>query len=168
MAEPYLGEIRLFTFNFAPKSWAFCNGQLLPINQNQALFSLLGTAFGGDGRTTFALPDFRGRLPIHCGDAYFPGTRGGENTHTLTLAEMPQHNHDVRVSDTYGAAKYAGGTAFLAGEPGGAYAPSLGTPVALNPATVADLGGGQPHENRQPFLALNFCIALGGIYPSSN
>ncbi len=172
MAEPFLSEIRLMSFVFAPKNWALCNGQLMPINQNQALFSLLGTAFGGDGRVNFALPDLRGRVPIHVGNGHTLGERGGEQAHTLSLAEMPTHTHFVQASYTNGNAvnpNFGGTGHVLAAEPGNPYAAGF-TPnaVALNAATVANVGGSQAHLNMQPFLTLSYCIALAGIFPSPN
>jgi microcystin-dependent protein len=154
------------TFNFPPKGWAFCNGQLLPINQNQALFSLLGTTYGGDGRVTFGLPNLQGRAPMHFGDGHTLGETGGEANHTLTVAETPPHSHQVNVSNatTGGTASPAG--AFLGGATN-AYLP--GTPTAtLSPSTVGIAGGSQQHPNQQPYLALSFCIALQGIFPSQN
>jgi microcystin-dependent protein len=166
MAEPFLSEIRIMSFNFAPKGWAMCNGQLLPINQNQALFSLLGTTFGGDGRVNFALPDLRGRVPMHVGGGHTLGARGGEQSHTVTVAEMPAHTHAFKVS-TGSATTAAANEAVLARAPAHAYA----TPsqlVALAPSASVQVGGSQAHLNMQPFLGLTFCIALQGIFPSPN
>ena len=166
MAEPFLSEIRLMSFEFPPKGWALCNGQLLPINQNQALFSLLGTTFGGDGRVNFALPDLRGRVPIHVGSGHSLGERGGEQAHTLSIAELPTHSHLVRASNsaTGGSAtpngKYLGG--------GNNVYSSAGPSTSLHPGTVTNTGGSQAHLNMQPFLTLSFCIALQGIFPSPN
>lgn len=164
MAEPFLGEIRLMSFVFAPKGWALCNGQLLPINQNQALFSLLGTTFGGDGRVNFALPDYRGRVPIHVGNGHTLGERGGEQAHTLSAGELPEHIHRVRASTTAtgGSASPAG--RYLGG--GNNVYRTDGSLTALSPATVSNTGGSQAHLNMQPFLTLSFCIALQGIFPS--
>ena len=165
MAEPFLSEIRLMSFNFAPKGWAMCNGQLLPINQNQALFALLGTTFGGDGRVNFALPDLRGRAPMHVGSGHNLGERAGEENHTLTQAEMPQHTHGVN------AAKQDANTNLPAGSlpaiAANAYAPPSAL-TTLAAGTVGNVGGSQPHTNQQPYLTLNFCIALQGIFPSPN
>ena len=164
MAEPFLAEIRIMSFNFAPKGWAMCNGQLLPINQNQALFSLLGTTFGGDGRTTFGLPDLRGRVPIHVGSGWSLGQKGGEEFHTVTQQEMPSHLHGVQANSA--AANKAVPTGnFLANVSTKVYGATVNL-TTLHPSTVSNLGGSQPHENRQPFLVLNFCIALQGIFPS--
>jgi len=169
MAEPFLSEVRIMSFVFAPKGWALCNGQLLPINQNQALFSLLGTTFGGDGRVNFALPDLRGRVPIHVGAGHTLGERGGEQAHTLSINEIPQHVHVLNASSAPGNSvnprPVSGGTLF-AQDPGNAYAPSAQNPTAFNAGTVANVGGSQAHLNMQPFLALSFCIALQGIFPS--
>lgn len=169
MAEPFLGEIRLMSFNFAPKGWALCNGQLLPINQNQALFSLLGTTFGGDGRVNFSLPDLRGRVPIHVGSAHTLGERGGEQAHTLSIAEIPTHTHVAQGVNVAATTTDPSG-AFLAVPPvglGAGYAPPSNL-AALNPAAVSNAGGSQAHLNMQPFLTLSFCIALQGIFPSPN
>ncbi|EHK54093.1 phage tail protein [Allomesorhizobium alhagi] len=155
------------SFVFPPKGWALCNGQLLPINQNQALFSLLGTTFGGDGRVNFALPDYRGRTPIHVGSGHTLGERGGEQAHTLSIAELPTHTHTANASPSDATAPIAAGNLPARAAPANPYiAPtSLG---ALNPATTANTGGSQAHLNMQPFLTLSFCIALQGIFPSPN
>jgi microcystin-dependent protein len=158
-------------FAWAPKGWALCNGQLLPINQNQALFSLLGTQFGGDGRVNFALPDLRGRIPIHQGDGWTIGQNGGEPTHTLTQNEMPQHIHFVTADTTIApdpdGVQPADNKRLAASAPANLYA-SAGNFTPMNPAAIGNVGGSQPHENRQPYLTLNFCIALIGIFPSQN
>ena len=164
MAEPFLSEIRIVSFNFAPKGWALCNGQLLPINQNQALFSLLGTPFGGDGRVTFALPDYQGRMPIHVGAGHTLGERGGETAHTLTISELPEHTHVPQASSATGRATGPAGNIFAASR--GSYAASA--TVATRANAVASVGGSQPHLNLPPFLTLNFVIALQGIFPSPN
>jgi microcystin-dependent protein len=166
MAEPFLSEIRLMSFVFAPKGWALCNGQLLPINQNQALFSLLGTTFGGDGRVNFALPDLRGRVPIHVGGDHTLGEAGGEQAHTLTVAELPAHTHVFNVSNARGTATSPGG-AVLAKAPANAYA-APSPLVAMAAASSVSVGGSQAHLNMQPFLTLTWCIALQGIFPSRN
>ena len=166
MAEPFLSEIRIFSFSFAPKGWALCNGQLLPINQNQALFSLLGTTYGGDGRVNFALPDLRGRSQIHTGNGHTLGERAGEEAHTLTSPEMATHTHFGNVSSSNGGALLPAGNVF-ATTPNQAYHDSSNlTPI--NPGTLATTGGSQPHLNMQPYLTLNICIALQGIFPSQN
>lgn len=168
MAEPFLSEIRLMSFEFAPKGWAQCNGQLLPINQNQGLFSLLGTTFGGDGRVNFALPDLRGRTPIHVGSGHTLGERGGEQAHTLSMAELPTHTHNLVASSTEGNAPVpnaSGAGTLFANTPKLIYGPPSDL-VATDPGNITTVGGSQAHLNMQPFLALNFCIALQGIFPS--
>lgn len=164
MAEPFLSEVRIMSFVFAPKGWALCNGQLLPINQNQGLFSLLGTTFGGDGRVNFALPDLRSRTPIHVGNGHTLGERGGEPAHTLSIAELPQHTHVLNGSSADANNALPGGN-LLAKSPQQVYGPATNL-VALNPGTVTSTGGSQAHLNMQPFLTLSFCIALQGIFPS--
>lgn len=165
MAEPFLSEIRLFSFDFPPRGWALCNGQLLPINQNQALFSLLGTNFGGDGRVNFALPDLRGRTPIHVGSGHTLGERGGEQAHTLSIAELPTHTHVLSGSSNVGTAFIASGNLFAKNSNFGYHTADtqLG---AMSPGSIPNVGGSQAHLNMQPFLVLNFCIALQGIFPS--
>jgi microcystin-dependent protein len=165
MAEPFLSEIRLMSFNFAPKGWAMCNGQLLPINQNQALFALLGTTFGGNGQTNFALPDLRARTPIHVGSGHSLGEQGGEQAHTLSLSELPTHVHVARGASNDADADAPGGN--LVATAANQYAPPAGF-TTLHPQTVANVGGSQAHLNMQPFLTLTFCIALQGIFPSPN
>lgn len=165
MAEPFLSEIRITSFNFPPKGWAFCNGQLLQINQNQALFSLLGTTYGGNGWTEFALPDLRGRIPIHMGAGHTLGERGGETAHTLSQSEMPTHTHPFSGSSAAGNTSVP--TGILATPRNAAYA-APGALVALAAASSAAVGGSQAHNNLQPFLVLNFIIALQGIFPSPN
>lgn len=166
MAEPFLSEIRIMSFSFAPKGWALCNGQLLPINQNQALFSLLGTTYGGDGRVNFALPDLRARTPIHVGSGHTLGERGGEQAHTLGIAEIPTHAHVARATSNVGDSQSGTGKV-LANVPGRIYADPASL-VNLSGPTVTNVGGSQAHENRQPFLTLTFSIALQGIFPSPN
>ncbi|MGL4288021.1 MAG: phage tail protein [Phreatobacter sp.] len=163
MAEPFLSEIRIMSFGFPPKGWALCDGQLLPINQNQALFSLLGTTFGGDGRVNFALPDYRGRVPIHVGNGHALGERGGEQAHTLSIGELPTHTHVGQATNTNGAVAIPAG-AFLGAVNNAYSAPTQLT--SINPGTIANQGGNQAHLNMQPFLTLSFCIALQGIFPS--
>ena len=167
MAEPFLSEIRIMSFVFAPKGWALCNGQLLPINQNQALFSLLGTTYGGDGRVNFALPDVRGRTPIHVGSGHTLGERGGEQAHTLSVAELPTHTHVLQASANDGTTLLPSSNVVLAKRAAEIYhAPT--NLVAMNVASVPNVGGSQAHLNMQPFLTLSFCIALQGIFPSPN
>ncbi len=167
MAEPFLSEIRIMSFVFAPKGWALCNGQLLPINQNQALFSLLGTTFGGDGRVNFALPDNRGRAPIHVGSGHTLGERGGEQAHTLSIAELPTHTHGLSGTSGGVTTNIADGTSQWGDTtPNQAYNGSGQNLAAMNPGILSSVGGSQAHLNMQPFLVLNFCIALQGIFPS--
>lgn len=200
MAEPFLSEIRLFSFSFPPKNWALCNGQSLPINQNQALFALLGTTYGGNGQTTFALPDLRGRVPIHFGGGHTLGERAGAEAHVLTALEMPAHTHVLNAgkdgtaltpggnrlgnagSDVYvppslvsplpdavveeaevALSWHEGVSRVYASGASGNLAASL---VAMNLGAVSNVGGSQAHFNMQPYLTLNFCIALTGIFPS--
>jgi len=168
MAEPFLSEIRIFSFGFPPKGWALCNGQLLPINQNQALFSLLGTTFGGDGRVNFALPNLQGQVPIHVGQGFTLGNKGGEQAHTLSLAELTTHVHSLN-GTTAAASQIIPGAALLgataATDPIYGNASSL---VTMDPSSITNVGGSQAHLNMQPFLTLTFCIALQGIFPSPN
>ena len=165
MAEPFLSEIRIMSFAYAPRGWALCNGQLLPINQNQALFSLLGTTFGGDGQVNFALPDLRGRTPIHAGSGHTVGERGGEQAHTLSLAELPTHTHPLGASQGNANIPTPGNAMF--GTSNNMYAAASGL-TGLNAQTITNVGGSQAHLNMQPFLTLSFCIALEGIFPSPN
>lgn len=165
MAEPFLSEIRIMSFNFPPRGWALCDGQLLPINQNQALFSLLGTTFGGDGRVNFALPDLRSRTPIHVGSGHTLGEQGGEQAHTLSIAEIPTHAHQLNASNTPPEVSTPIGN-MLAIRSNAYTAPQ--NLVAMSPASIANVGGSQAHLNMQPFLTLSFCIALQGIFPSPN
>jgi len=164
VASPYLSEIRIFSFNFAPRGWALCNGQVLPINQNQALFSLLGTNFGGNGVTVFNLPDLRSRSPIHFGAGFVLGQAGGEEFHTLTALELPGHNHLVGAVAQPGNAASPAGANFAAHR--GGYAESGSMPLAAG--TVGNTGANQAHANLQPYTVLSFCIALQGIFPSPN
>jgi microcystin-dependent protein len=169
MAEPFLSEIRIMSFAFAPKGWALCNGQFLPINQNQALFSLLGTTFGGDGRVNFALPDLRAQTPIHVGSGHTLGEKGGEAAHTLSIAELPTHVHVVNASTTTATTNTPANN-LVTGQSTAAslYASDASGLVAMAPAMIANVGGSQAHLNMQPFLTLSFCIALQGIFPSAN
>ena len=165
MSEPFLGEIKIISWNFPPKGWTFCNGQLLPINQNQALFAILGTTYGGDGRQTFGLPNLQGRTPVHVGDGIALGELGGETSHTLNISEIPAHNHVPVGSSATGTLTSASGNLW-----GGSSANPYGASpaVAMNPASVLPTGGNQPHENMSPYLVLNFIIALQGIFPSQS
>lgn len=167
MSEPFLGEIRIFGFDFPPRGWAFCDGQILPISQNQSLYSLLGTTYGGNGRTDFALPDMRGRTPMHRGDNNQLGSKGGEETHALSIAEIPGHDHKVFATSTVATAPVPNGNQLADSAPNEIYR-AAGSGAALNAATIGSAGGGQGHDNMQPWLALRFCIALQGLFPSRN
>lgn len=173
MSEPFLAEIRIVGFNFAPRGWAFCDGQILPINQNQSLYSLLGTTYGGDGRTTFALPDLRSRTPIHRDSNHQLGQKSGEETHTLSAAETPQHTHAFRYSTNAATDQRAstapGSTDSVLGNSNvDMYHAPGGTPAPMDPGAVSSVGGGQAHDNMMPYLTLNYCIALQGLFPSRN
>jgi microcystin-dependent protein len=183
MSTPFMGEIKIMSFNFAPKGWAQCNGQFLPINQNQALFSLFGTMYGGNGQTTFALPDLRGRVSMHVGGGHdVQGEKAGQEAHTITMSEMAAHNHfamgnntDALTSGTAGvipsATKAVAKARVSLPNSQTTSAQIYGTgPVnrAMKAGVITNIGGSQPHENRQPYLALNFCVALLGIFPSRN
>ena len=165
MSEPYLSEIKIFSFNLAPNGWARCNGQLLPINQNQALFSLLGTTYGGNGQTNFALPDLRGRVPMHFG-SHPMGERAGQESHTLTLNEMPAHTHQAVASSNGPTVKTVAGNFWASNTGFSPYGTTVDT--ALSPAALGNVGGSQPHNNMSPYLVLNMCIALQGVFPSRN
>ena len=167
MAEPFLSEVRIMSFDFAPKGWALCNGQLLPINQNQGLFSLLGTTFGGDGRVNFALPDLRGRTPIHVGSGHTLGERGGEPAHTISISELPEHTHVLNGSSTVATLDLCTNNMFAQTASLSIYT-GPNNLVSMNAGMVTNTGGSQAHLNMQPFLTLSFCIALQGIFPSPN
>jgi microcystin-dependent protein len=168
MAEPFLSEIRIFSFNFAPKGWALCNGQLLPINQNQALFSLLGTTYGGNGQTNFALPNLRGDVPIHMGNGHTLGETAGSSAVTLNIQQMPTHTHFLQATTTDANVKQVTNN-ILARSVLTPYAqPGAGNLQTFPPDAVTNFGGSQPHNNMMPYLVLNFCIALQGIFPSRN
>lgn len=165
MAEPFLSEIRIMSFNFPPKGWALCNGQLLPINQNQGLFSLLGTTYGGDGRVNFALPDLRGRAQIHMGDGHTLGEKAGSEAVTISQQTMPQHIHFLQGSTNLGTLDVVDG-ALPAKLASPIYSTNTQILAVFDPSSVTSVGGSQPHTNMQPFLVLSFCIALQGIFPS--
>jgi microcystin-dependent protein len=165
MSTPYLAEIRMFGFNFAPQGWAFCNGQLLPINQNTAVFSLLGTFFGGDGVNTFGLPNMQSRIPVHQGDGQVVGETGGAENVELTLPQMPAHTHQANCNGSAGTDASPKGNDWAQDNNGNApYSSSGGS--TLNANAIAPAGSGSPHPNIAPYLTLNFCIALAGIFPS--
>jgi microcystin-dependent protein len=166
VGEPFLGEIKMVSFNFPPKGWAEANGQLLPINQNQALFSLFGTNYGGDGRVNFAIPDLRGRAAMHQGAGHVMGERGGEPAHTLTQQEMPQHTHTLTAAGVQGSTGNPTGN-FLSASLDLIYLTPQSL-VGLNAATIGNTGGSQAHQNMQPVLVINFIVALQGIFPSQN
>jgi microcystin-dependent protein len=181
MATPFIGEIKIVSFNFAPKGWALCNGQLLPINQNQPLFSLFGTMYGGDGRVNFALPNLQGRVPVGVGGGSFTvqGQVSGEANHTLNISEMPQHNHTLMTKNAKpdlsggnlpgsGNKVTAQGLSTSSGTPPVNIYGTGGPSATMGPSSMTNAGGSQPHENRQPFLTLNMCVALQGIFPSRN
>jgi len=169
MSTPYLDEIKLVAFNFAPKGWTMCNGQLLPINQNQALFSLLGTTYGGNGQTTFGLPDLRGRVPLHFGPSFQLGANGGEYNHTITISELPQHTHPMQAQNS---------NANVANPAGNLLANTQTAPLAIYQqpvglvnmfvGNITNVGGSQAHQNQSPFLVMTWIIALQGIFPSRN
>jgi microcystin-dependent protein len=165
MSEPFLSEIKIMSFNFPPKGWAFCNGQFLPINQNQALFALLGTTYGGNGQTTFALPNLRGRVPIHFGSGHSLGEAAGSTSVTLNIQQLPTHLHGLQAQPANAGTNLATGN-FLAATTAIYHDPTSLT--TLNPGSVTSTGGSQPHNNMMPYLVLNFCIALQGIFPSQN
>jgi microcystin-dependent protein len=165
MSEPFLSEIKIVSFNFPPKGWALCNGQFLPINQNQALFALLGTTYGGNGQTTFALPNLRGRLPIHMGNGHTLGEAAGSTSVTVNIQQLPTHQHAVMGSPVNASGPVGTGNYF--GSANNAYV-AAGSLVAISPTTVTSVGGSQPHNNMMPYLVLNFIIALQGIFPSQN
>ena len=165
MAQPYVGEIRMFAGNFAPAGWMFCDGQQLPISENETLFQLIGTTYGGDGQTTFALPDLRGRVPIHQGTGFVLAETGGVETVTLTVAQMPGHDHPLSASTANASASGAGGNVLAQTPtytPYGAFSPAS----PLHGSAIEAVGGSQPHDNLQPYVCLNFIISLFGIFPS--
>jgi microcystin-dependent protein len=167
MATPYLGEIKIVSFNYAPQGWALCNGGLMPIVQNQALFSLLGTMYGGNGQTNFALPDLRGRIPMHFANQFYTqGQVGGEQAHTVTISELPTHSHVAFGTQSSGTQFVPQGL-MLANANLNAYA-GQNPPQNIEPATLSNVGGSQPHNNMSPFLTLTFCIALIGVFPDRN
>lgn len=170
MSSPYLSEIRIFSFNFAPSGWVMCNGQLLSISANQALFALVGTTYGGNGMTTFGVPNLQGRIPLHQGGGFTVGQTGGQETVTLTTSQMPAHVHQVQADAAIGdATSFNASGSYLANTaPAPLYSSGSSNMVAMAPEMVSSVGSGQAHENRQPFLTLNYCMAVQGIFPSRN
>lgn len=173
MSEPFLAEIKVFGFTFAPRGWAHCDGQILPINQNQSLYSLLGTTFGGDGRTSFGLPDLRGRIPVHMGDSqqgtnFNLGQKAGEETHTLQAAEIPSHSHQLNAASGVATAHTIAGNLPAANAQSINMFNTEGGGGAMTSGVVGSHGADQSHDNMQPYLAVNFCIALQGLFPSRN
>lgn len=167
MSDPFLGEVKVVSFNFAPRGWALCNGQLMSINQNQALYSVLGVQYGGDGVTTFALPNLQGRVPIHWGNRFVVGQAGGEAAHTLTINEMPTHTHPpVAQSAASNPGSDPTNSVWAPGSANMFAAAPAGPTVTMSPAAIGNTGANQPHENQSPYLVLNFVIALQGVYPS--
>ena len=171
MSEPFLAEIRIVGFNFAPRGWAFCDGQILPINQNQSLYSLMGTTYGGDGRTTFALPDLRGRVPVHVGQStgspFTQGQKGGQETHTLTTSEIPEHTHVAFGTESDQGSGIPSNQVLASAAENAYHSFAAANKQALAPTTLLPVGG-QAHNNMQPVQVLNFCIALQGLFPSRN
>ncbi len=168
MSEPYIGEVRLVPFNFAPDGWAFCNGSLLSISENAALFSLIGTTYGGDGVNTFALPNLQSRIPVHQGGSYVPGATGGAESVTLTLAQIPSHGHVAQCNSGATQTTTSPANAVWTNYNQTQYTNSSSLSSTMNSGALAQTGGNQPHENRMPFQVINFIIALVGIYPSQN
>ena len=167
MPTPFLGEIKMVSFNFAPQGYAFCNGQLLPINQNQALFSLMGTMYGGDGRVNFGLPDLRGRVPLHVGNGHTQGETGGASSHTLSISQLPAHTHTLMGSSAASANTPSATTVLGKSAPQAVYGGAANL-VAMDAASIGNAGGSQAHTNLQPYLVLGFVVALQGIFPSQD
>jgi len=165
MAQPYVGEIRIFAGNFAPAGWMFCDGQLLPISENETLFQLLGTTYGGDGQSTFALPDMRGRIPLHQGNGFILAETGGAEEITLTVQQIPAHTHPALATSGAGSSKGPSGLLFATAQ-GDVYSGSNGNKSVMSPNMIGSVGGSQPHTNFQPYLCVNFIISLFGIFPS--
>jgi microcystin-dependent protein len=165
MADPFMGEIRMMSFDFPPKGWAHCDGQTLPINQNQALFSLLGTTYGGNGQTTFQLPNLRGQVPIHMGNGHTLGERAGQTAVTVNIQQLPTHFHQLNGISGNGTLAIAAGN-LRAASPSQMYQAPDSNLVVMNAQSVTSVGGSQPHQNMQPYLVINFSIALQGVFPS--
>ena len=167
MASPYIGEIRMFGGNFAPLGWAFCNGQLLPIDQNDALYNLIGTTYGGDGQTTFALPNLQSRVPVHQGPGFVLGQQGGEESVTLTVSQIPAHSHALNADENSGT-QLSPTNNILAQTQNPLMYRAIAPALAMNPSSVQSAGGSQPHDNMIPFLVVNFIISLFGEFPSQS
>lgn len=168
MSEQFLGELRMFPFEFAPKGWALCEGQILPITQNQALFSLLGVTYGGNGTTNFALPDLRGKAPVHFGNSINLGETGGEEAHALTINELPSHTHEAVANSEVGQLREAQGHSWAKLGTVSGYSVSVDSDVMMKTSAISTSGDSQPHNNMQPYLVMNYCIAIQGIFPSRN
>jgi len=168
MSEPFIGEIKIMSFNFPPKGWAFCNGQLLPINQNQALFSLLGTTYGGDGRVNFGLPNLQGRTPMHMGNGHTLGELGGEQAHTINISELPTHTHTANAANVAATDNAPSNGRMISQSAGSNLYTAASNLQAMAPQALAVVGGSQSHQNMQPYSTLTFCIALQGIFPTQN
>jgi len=165
MAQPYVGEIRIFAGNFAPAGWMFCEGQLLPISENETLFNLIGTTYGGDGQSTFALPDLRGRIPLHQGNGFTLAETGGAETVTLTVSQIPAHTHPILCSSSVGNDPNANNNVLAESSAVSLYT-NANPAAAMAPQSISSVGGSQPHDNFQPYLCLDFIISLFGIFPS--
>ena len=168
MSEPFLSEIKIMSFGFPPRGWAMCNGQILPINQNQALFSLLGTTYGGDGRVNFGLPNLQGRTPMHVGNGHVLGEQGGEQAHTLSISEVPTHTHIASAANVPATSNAPSNTRMISQSAGANMYAGASNLQAMAPKALANVGSSQAHPNMQPYLTLTFCIALQGIFPSQN
>ena len=168
MSEPFLSEIKIVSFNFPPKGWALANGQFLPINQNQALFALLGTTYGGNGQTNFALPNLRGRVPIHMGNGHTLGEAAGSTSVTVNIQQLPTHIHPLMASESNASVPNPSGNVLARTTAADIYSTQIKSLVSLAPVSVSNVGGSQPHNNMMPYLVLNFIIALQGIFPSQN
>ena len=167
MSNPFIGEIRMFGGNFAPAGWAFCQGQLMPISENDALFNLIGTTYGGDGQTTFALPDLQSRVPVHVGPAFALGQTGGEEAVTLTTSQIPAHSHVPLCNQNAGSTASAAGGLWAANATVANPTYATAAPnAAMDPAAIGSAGGSQPHDNMIPFLVINFILSLFGVFPS--
>ena len=168
MSQPFIGEIRMFAGNFAPVGWAFCNGALIPISENDALFNLIGTTYGGDGQSTFALPNLQSRVPVHVGPGFALGQSGGTESVTLTVSQIPAHSHVPQCNSTSGTAAGPGGNVWAVPNPSVTIYNTVAPTLAMDPAAIGSSGGSQPHDNMIPFLVINFIISLFGVFPSQS